>query len=162
VTRVKNNLTPYSRNPDLDKSARLKCQDMVKGNYYEHDNPKTGEDYGQYFDDLSIYHDGASENLAQGYFINARVVIDGWMGSESHRASIVDPKFTEIGFATCIVPKWPDELTIVQHKIVPPTPQPQVQNNYYQQRQSNYRPSTTTCTHYDSEYLNDRTTCSTY
>lgn len=158
-TRVANNLPPYSRNPDLDKSAKLKCDDMVAGNYYEHNNPVTDKAGGSYVDDVGVRAEWISENLNQGVFSSSKEVIDSWMGSEAHRASIIDPKFTEIGFATCILSDYPDQLTVVQHKIEPVEEQ-QVQNNYYQQPQR--RIQNTYCTHNDYTYFSDTTTCTTY
>lgn len=165
--RVANNLTPYSRNPKLDESSKLKCNDMVAGNYYDHKNPTTNKDGYSYIEDLKISSEWISENLNQGYFNNAKEVIDSWMQSESHKASIIDPKFTEIGFATCIVPQWPDELTIVQHKIEPAKestqPTQNVQNNYYSTPRRSYSPTTTTCTYNDyGGYFSPTATCKSY
>lgn len=117
--RVTNNVTPFSRNPKLDESSKLKCDDMVAGNYYEHINSQTGKHGYDYINDVGQQYEAGSENLNQGFFKTAKDVVDSWMQSESHKASITDPKFTEIGFATCIVPQWSNQLTIVQHKIQP-------------------------------------------
>lgn len=147
--RVANNLSPYSHNQLLDKSSSLKCADMVAGQYYGHENPTTLKRGGSYVNTQYGYHDGSSENLNLGYFNTASDVVDSWMGSESHRASIIDPQFTEIGFATCILPQSPDLLAIVQHK-VNPIDEPTVQN-VYQQSPQTYResslPAQTNCSY---------------
>lgn len=117
--RVANNLTPYSRNNLLDKSSQAKCDDMVKNNYYGHKNPTTGQLGNTYVNQIYGYHDGSSENLTEGYFADADSVIKGWMDSTAHRASIIDPKYKEIGFAVCIKADTPNELTVVQHKAAP-------------------------------------------
>ena len=117
--RTTNNLPAFARNPLLDKSAKMKCNDMSKYNYYDHKHPKTGKRGYDYVDKTVKYYDWVSENLNAGMFANSQEVIDSWMGSESHAASILDPRFTEIGFATCEIAKYPGETVIVQHKIDP-------------------------------------------
>lgn len=117
--RATNNLPAFARNPQLDKSAKMKCSDMVKYNYYNHKHPKTRMNGYDYVDKTVKYYDWVSENLNAGMFANSQEVIDSWMGSESHAASILDPRFTEIGFATCEVAIYSGETVIVQHKIDP-------------------------------------------
>lgn len=117
--RTTNNLPAFARNPQLDKSSKMKCDDMVNDNYYDHKDPKTGMNGYDYVDKTIKYYDWVSENLNAGIFNNSQEVIDSWMGSESHAASILDPRFTEIGFATCKVAIYPGETVIVQHKIDP-------------------------------------------
>src|SRR5690606_7646641 len=97
-------------------SSNAKCQDMVKHKYYDHKNPNTGVSGIYYVDNNRVKYSYASENLNKGIFKNAKSVVDSWMSSESHKASIVDPKFTEIGFAVCKGTK-PDEIMVVHHKI---------------------------------------------
>jgi uncharacterized protein YkwD len=160
--RVANGLAPFTRNATLDKTAQLKCDDMVKGNYYDHKNPSTGKIGYDFIKDVGQSYNNASENLNEGPFNNPKEVIDSWMGSEAHRASIVDPQFKEIGFATCVIPLYPDQTTIVQHKIAPyvaPAVTPQVQ----QQPVRQLNRSTTNCTYHDYNGVFDPTVnCSTY
>lgn len=156
-TRTKNGLQAFSRNMQLDKSAALKCNDMVEGDYYAHDNPSTGKKGYTYISDVGVRFDYASENLNDGWFNKTSDVIDSWMSSPSHAASILDPQFTEIGFAVCTNPKTPLRLTVVQHKINPleqAVTQPSVAP--VQRYQA---PSTTTCKSTTSEYIAPETTC---
>lgn len=156
--RAKNNLAQFKRNSLLDKSAQLKCDDMVKNNYYEHKNPKTGKQGYSYINDVGANPAWMSENLNQGTFVNSKSVVNSWMESESHAASILDARYSEIGFAVCVIPSAKDELTVVQHKMEP-SQQPAV----IQQTPQYSLPEKTYCTHYGGGYgLNARTSCTTY
>jgi uncharacterized protein YkwD len=46
--------------------------------------------------------DKAGENVAYGYRSGVAVVNDGWMGSEGHRANILNPAFTLVGIGARI------------------------------------------------------------
>lgn len=120
--RVQYSLSEFKENQLLAKSARLKCEDMATNHYYEHANPTTGKKGGTYITDVGMtYISTWSENLNKAgntYAITtAKDVVDSWMDSQAHRESILNPKYTEIGFATCSDNTKPDELIIVQHKI---------------------------------------------
>lgn len=121
--RSQNNLPQFKRNAELDKSSSLKCESMVKGNYYDHKDPVTGKSGGTYAKDVGVRYAHISENLNNGSFQNPNAVIDSWMGSEAHKASILDPQYTEIGFSVCVNPADPAGVTtVVQHKINPAPP----------------------------------------
>lgn len=117
--RVANSLPQFKRNALLDKSASLKCEDMQKDNYYEHKDPETGMEGYKYVDQTYGDYEWVSENLNSGKFAMPEEVVDSWMNSPSHAASILDPRFTEIGFATCEVGIYPGETVVVQHKVDP-------------------------------------------
>lgn len=117
--RADNRLPQFKRNHLLDDSAKMKCDDMVKNDYYDHENPKTGKSGYMYIADTVGSADFASENLNSGTFYLAEEVVSSWMGSPSHAASILDPSFTEIGFATCEIKSLPNATVVVQHKIDP-------------------------------------------
>lgn len=114
--RRDNGLEQFKRNALLDKSSELKCGDMVANRYYDHHNPTTDKKGSSYIKDVGQYYMQASENLNKGIFTDSADVVRSWMGSEPHRKSIVNPKFTEIGFAVCEVD---GQVTVVQHKIEP-------------------------------------------
>lgn len=165
--RSTKNLPTFSRNPSLDKSAEMKCNDMVLNHYYDHVNPSTGKPGGKYAEDAGVKYTYVSENLNKGTFNTSSDVIDSWMGSESHKASILDPKYTEIGFATCVDGKYPNDLLIVQHKIEPYI-EP-IQQTYSSQPRLEYTkyspPKKTFCTTTDSSWYSSSeysTTCTSY
>lgn len=118
TVRREHKLSEFAKSIELEASSSLKCQDMFINNYFDHNNPKTGMHGYEYsrivdpkFDNLFV-----SENLALGYFTEAKQVIDGLMSSKDHRDSILDPKFKTIGYAICTIPNSPNEIAIVQHK----------------------------------------------
>jgi len=117
--RAANSLPQFERNPLLDKSAALKCEDMQKDNYYDHYHPKTKKQGLEFIDERTTPYEYASENLNAGVFYIPSDVITSWMGSPTHAASILDPQFTQIGFAICEVASYPGQTVVVQHKINP-------------------------------------------
>lgn len=149
--RAANSLAQFKRNALLDKSAQLKCDDMVKNDYYEHKNPKTGKEGYSYVQDVGANPSWTSENLNQGVFPNSKSVIESWMASKSHAASILDARYTDIGFAVCTTPSAKGQLTIVQHKMEP-APQQQTVIQQAPAQTPQYSPQSTYCTHYDDGY----------
>jgi hypothetical protein len=88
-------LTPLSENSRLDASAQAKAEDMLAHQYFAHTSPDgvtpwswiKGQGYGYRY---------AGENLAV-YYTQAEDVTAGWMASPTHRANIVDTRYTDIG-----------------------------------------------------------------
>lgn len=115
--RRENGLPQFSQNYELNKSSKLKCDDMVASNYYGHTNPATNKAGNTYIQDVGQRGNWVNENLNRGVFSDSRNVIDNWLQSPPHKAAILDPKFDEVGFAVCIVPQWPGETTIVMHQL---------------------------------------------
>jgi uncharacterized protein YkwD len=112
--RVAAGLRPLTLYEALNESARRKCVDMFKGKYFAHANPITGrqgydvarvlvgDPSGNYGENL-IKSAGEPNDRASKYFV------DRWMNSPTHKANILDPDYTEAGFAVCgIAPdgKW--------------------------------------------------------
>lgn len=82
-------------NGKLSDGARLKAQDLQKNRYFDHNSPT----YGSPFDmmrSLGISYGSAGENIAMG-FSSAEAVVNAWMNSPSHRANILDARFTQMG-----------------------------------------------------------------
>lgn len=119
--RNTNGIPPLARNAKLDESARLKCEDMATSNYYAHDNPATGFHGYDYIDKVGVEHNYASENLNSGVFVDSKAAVTNWMASEAHRAAILDPKYTQTGFATCSVPNMGAGTVMVEHFVEPAT-----------------------------------------
>lgn len=114
--RQKAGVARLSQNPALNDSAKKKCDDMVAGNYYEHMNPTTGRSGYEYINEAVENERSASENLNQGIFTANKFVIDGWLNSASHKAAMLDPKYTDTGVAVCHIPSEPaNSVTVVQH-----------------------------------------------
>jgi uncharacterized protein YkwD len=115
--RLEHNISEMKYNPLLEKSARLKCDDMVKHNDYGHEHPETGKFGASYVLDVGLKPQWMSENLNKGNFLDSDQVVDSWMNSKSHREAILNADYEEVGFATCVIPKWLNQLTVVQHMI---------------------------------------------
>lgn len=97
--RIKAGLQPLTVDPRLTELARLKAQDMVKNNYFDHISPT----YGSPFDMMrqaGITYRTAGENIAAASSVErAHTAL---MNSSGHRANILNPNFTRIGIG--IVP----------------------------------------------------------
>ena len=112
-------LAELSLDPRLNNSASDKCKDMVAKNYWAHNAPDGTKPWifiGKY-----TKYNKAAENLAHGFYSNESI-IDGWMNSPSHKENIVEPGYTNIGFAICDSPNFVNEgkqTIIVQHFSLP-------------------------------------------
>jgi len=97
--RIKAGLQPLTVDRKLTELARLKAQDMVKNNYFDHISPT----YGSPFDMMrqaGITYRTAGENIAAASSVErAHTAL---MNSSGHRANILNPNFTRIGIG--IVP----------------------------------------------------------
>jgi uncharacterized protein YkwD len=94
--RVKAGLQPLKTNAKLAASAKIKADDMVKNQYFEHTSPagKTVADLG---DEVGYDYVVMGENLALGDFDSAAEVLDAWMNSPGHRANILNTSYQDIG-----------------------------------------------------------------
>lgn len=95
--RQANQLVPFSVNPKLNEAAQLKVQDMFRYDYWAHTSPRGVEPW-KWLSDVGYTYSIAGENLAKNY-PTATATVDAWMASESHRANILDDRYTEVGFA---------------------------------------------------------------
>lgn len=96
--RNENGARTLVRNPVLDEAARLKAEHMARNGYFAHYSPE-GVSPWYWFDEVSYRYAHAGENLAI-HFSNSDEVVTAWMNSPTHRANIIDQKFTEIGVGT--------------------------------------------------------------
>lgn len=95
--RQSNDLVPLVVNPKLNQAAQLKAQDMFRYDYWAHTSPRGVEPW-KWLADVGYSYSIAGENLAKNY-PTATATVDAWMASESHRANILDDRYTEVGFA---------------------------------------------------------------
>ena len=96
--RSDNNASPLLRNATLDAAAAMKAEHMARNGYFAHFAPD-GTSPWYWFDQAGYVYAHAGENLAI-HFTDSDEVVDAWMNSPTHRANIVDSKFTEIGVGT--------------------------------------------------------------
>jgi uncharacterized protein YkwD len=116
--RLKINIGLLAFNPKLTLAAQSKCQDMIAKNYWSHYSPDGTAPWT--FDVNEGYrYQKLGENLAVGFF-DAQTTINGWMASTEHRTNLLDPAFSDVGFAVCKSEKFAGThnqaaLIIVQH-----------------------------------------------
>lgn len=116
--RAKAGLQQLSLNPKLNSSAAAKCNDMVKKDYWSHFDP-AGNPPWHFMTAAGIPYIHMGENLGEG-FRSADSQLNGWMKSAEHKANILDPRFTDIGFGVCKSKSSskklsPGVLVVVQH-----------------------------------------------
>jgi hypothetical protein len=114
--RTKNGKAPLVLNTKLNDSALLKCDDMVKNNYWSH-NDKNGVEPWRFIDQSGYSHGKVGENQAYG-FTSESAVTTGWMNSEGHRNNLLDESFSEVGFGVCVSDNFINQgkqLIVVQH-----------------------------------------------
>lgn len=93
--RDKAGLEPLNVDLRINEVALLKSQDMVKNEYFDHTSPTYGTPY-EMLESYGIEATRSGENIAVGYE-SAEEVMEAWMGSESHRLNILNPRYTDIG-----------------------------------------------------------------
>lgn len=96
--RTKRGLAPYTRNPLLDKSAKLKGEEMEKTGVYAHSSPSGKHGYS-YIRDVGARCNYASENIAPNAdIITSNSLFKGWMDSKKgHRGAILSTEHNQIG-----------------------------------------------------------------
>lgn len=96
--RAEKQIPELKENPTLTKAAQLKANSMAEKGYFSHTDPEGNSPW--YYLNLAGYkYEFAGENLAVN-FVESKEVHKAWMNSATHKANIIQPKFTEIGIAT--------------------------------------------------------------
>lgn len=92
--RAENNVKPLEVDFKLSNVARVKSQDMINNNYFDHNSPT----YGSPFDmmkSFKVNFSQAGENIAGNQTVQAAHT--SLMNSPGHRKNILNPNFTHIG-----------------------------------------------------------------
>ena len=82
----------------LSLAAEQKAKDIIDNQYWDHISPEGVEPW-DWLDEVGYNYEIAGENLAKN-FTTAGGVVSGWMNSKTHRENMLNPRFTEVGFAT--------------------------------------------------------------
>lgn len=98
--RQSNNVGELTVNPVLVAVAQLKANDMAEKGYFAHKSPE-GHDPWYWFAKGGYKFSHAGENLAVDFSDSADVE-RAWMNSPTHRANLLNGRFTEIGIATAV------------------------------------------------------------
>ena len=95
--RQSNNLGKLRLNPQLNKAAYAKAQDMLQQQYWAHVSP-TGTQPWKWMNDVKYNYDKAGENLAKGFNSDSAVTL-AWMASPNHRANVLGESYEDVGIA---------------------------------------------------------------
>lgn len=112
--RVKNGLGELKENELLNRSAKLKSEDMISRNYWSHNTPDGSETW-VFFNKVSFMYQDAGENLSQA-FTTPTEVFNAWMVSPSHKENILDSRYTNIGVSVDF--QVPNNLSISKPLVV--------------------------------------------
>lgn len=97
VQRATAGLPPLTFNATLAQAANAKAQDMFAKQYWAHKSPEGVEPWA-FINGSGYTYVAAGENLARD-FMNTGEMINAWMGSPTHKANIMNPRYQEIGIA---------------------------------------------------------------
>lgn len=99
IEREGHGLSPLKENEKLQKSARLKAEDMFQNQYFGHVSP-SGKKLEDLIKEAGYEYIVVGENLALGNFLNEKTLVEEWMESPGHRENILKASFEEIGVFT--------------------------------------------------------------
>ena len=94
--RTQDSLLGLSESSELDASAQVKANDILKRQYFEHASPD-GKGVGDLVEEAGYEYVRVGENLALGDFNTNIDIVTAWMNSPGHRANILDKKYQDIG-----------------------------------------------------------------
>jgi hypothetical protein len=97
IERQKEHLSPLQYNAKLEKAATEKAKNMFAHNYWAHYGPD-GASPWDFILATGYKYEYAGENLAKD-FMFSNDVVTAWMNSPTHRANIIKPEYSEIGFS---------------------------------------------------------------
>jgi len=83
-------------NAKLSAAAKIKADDMLRLDYFEHISP-SGVGPADLANAVDYEYILIGENLAMGFFKGDFGVVEAWMNSPGHRANILNPRYTELG-----------------------------------------------------------------
>lgn len=101
--RTQNGLSALKVDTELQRVARIKAQDMVNNNYFDHNSPTYGTPFNM-MKSFGITYKTAGENIA-GNSSNSGAV-NAWMNSSGHRANILNSSYNYTGLAVVSSPKY--------------------------------------------------------
>ena len=99
--RAAHGVAPLRLDPELVSAAEAKDYDMDTKDYWDHFRPGDNKAPWDFIDEAGYDYRVAGENLARG-FRTPEGVTKAWMNSPAHRANLLSPKYTDVGFASII------------------------------------------------------------
>lgn len=94
--RSANGVGVLNLDDSLNAAAQAKADDMASRNYWSHYTPE-GNPPWIFVNAQGYAYQKVGENLATG-FADEQSSINGWMASPPHRANLLDPVFSDVGF----------------------------------------------------------------
>ena len=101
--RANNGLSALKVDNELQRVARIKAQDMVNNNSFDHNSPTYGTPFNM-MKNFGITYKSAGENIA-GNSSNSGAVT-AWMNSPGHRANILNSNYNYTGLAVVSSPRY--------------------------------------------------------
>jgi uncharacterized YkwD family protein len=101
--RTNNGLPALKIDPELQRVARIKAQDMVNNNYFDHTSPIYGTPFNM-MKNFGITYKSAGENIA-GNSSNSSAVT-AWMNSPGHKANILNSSYNYTGLGVVSSSKY--------------------------------------------------------
>ncbi len=101
--RANNGLPALKVDAELQRVARIKAQDMVNNNYFDHNSPTYGTPFNM-MKNFGISYKSAGENIAGNSSNSAAVT--AWMNSPGHKANILNNSYNYTGIAVVSSPKY--------------------------------------------------------
>lgn len=90
-------LSSLNLDSQLSQAAAGKAQDMFTNNYWAHISP-SGTTPWDFIRGAGYNYEFAGENLARGYS-TANDAMSAWIASPEHKANIMSPNYSDVGFA---------------------------------------------------------------
>lgn len=118
--RLAQRLPILDTSPALEAAAQAKARDMFQKQYFEHNAPN-GATPWSFIRGANYDYVWAGENLAVD-FTNDAAVQAAWMVSETHRANILNPHFSQIGVAAVAGRLYDRDTTVVVEMFGAPRP----------------------------------------
>ena len=95
--RAEINAPQLTINDRLTQAAKLKANDMIQNQYWDHVSP-SGIEPWQWVEESGYAYQEAGENLAKN-FSTASGTVAGWLASEDHKNNMLKAAYTDVGFA---------------------------------------------------------------
>jgi uncharacterized protein YkwD len=109
--RAEAGVAPLVVSTELNTAAAAKLIDMQQSGYWDHYRPSDHKAPWDFMKEAGYSYKVAGENLARG-FKTVQGITTAWLNSPTHRANLLSPKYTEVGFADAQVTQ-PDGSTLL-------------------------------------------------
>jgi uncharacterized protein YkwD len=101
--RAFNAARPVRWNDALAEASRLHSEEMARYDYFSHTG-RDGSDPAQRVERAGYHYRATGENIAGGQR-KLEDAMAGWIKSPGHCANLMDPAYTEMGFAVAVNPR---------------------------------------------------------